>query len=473
MDMKEQNRILNDKLRRANDVINDAVIMMDEMRKEMEAIKKRNAELEDLFSKRESKPIQKTSRNSNLPPSSDLYKPERNNNSRKKSNKKSGGQKGHKGSTLEMRKDVDEHISLIPEVCKKCKSQLDISNKSLYSSRQVVDLPAPVKPIVEQYNGYKIECTCGQCNYGEFPDYVNSKIQYGPRVRSAISYMSTYQLIPLKRMQEYFKVTYDLSISQGTFINAIKRTAEKSIGIYETIQDYLSQSEVVGADETVVWVKGKKWQNWVWQDRQATFIVCEPNRRKDVIYKYFPHGFPNSILISDRYAAHLSTPSKGAQICWAHLLRELNSLEEKEDNPWIKSLRNIYERAKNLKSKKPKWSKTNKYTVQLEDDFDRLLLQQLDPKYEDTIKLQDSFKRLRHAIWTFLYHEHVTADNNASERAIRMAKIKMKISGGYKSLQKQYAILRSIIDTLVKNGKPIFETLFKIESGIDISLGIQ
>ncbi|NQX99617.1 MAG: hypothetical protein HRT70_00500 [Flavobacteriaceae bacterium] len=38
----------------------------------------------------------------------------------------------------------------------------------------------------------------------------------------------------------------------------------------------------------------------------------------------------------------------------------------------------------------------------------------------------------------------------------------MKISGQFKSLQQEFAILRSIVDTAIKNGQPVFEAIKNI-----------
>jgi len=50
----------------------------------------------------------------------------------------------------------------------------------------------------------------------------------------------------------------------------------------------------------------------------------------------------------------------------------------------------------------------------------------------------------RNAIFTFLHHPKVPPDNNGSERAIRNAKVKMKVSNQFKSLDgaQCFAILR-------------------------------
>ena len=98
--------------------------------------------------------------------------------------------------------------------------------------------------------------------------------------------------------------------------------------------------------------------------------------------------------------------------------------------------------------------------------FDMLLGIDAIPKSE-TQKQINSFKKARDKIFTFLLYPNVPPDNNASERAIRNIKVKMKVSGQFKSLQgaKDYATLRSIVDTARKREMNEFETIRNIVSG--------
>ena len=63
-------------------------------------------------------------------------------------------------------------------------------------------------------------------------------------------------------------------------------------------------------------------------------------------------------------------------------------------------------------------------------------------------------------ILTFLYSEDVPPDNNGSERGIRTIKVKQKVSGQFVSIQKaiDFAVVRSVFDTIIKNGGNIFQT---------------
>jgi hypothetical protein len=82
------------------------------------------------------------------------------------------------------------------------------------------------------------------------------------------------------------------------------------------------------------------------------------------------------------------------------------------------------------------------------------------------VKEQALVKRLiknRASILTFLYHENVPPDNNASERAIRNIKVKTKVSGQFRNKDgkgaDRYAKIRSVIDTTIKNGQDVYAAL--------------
>lgn len=73
-----------------------------------------------------------------------------------------------------------------------------------------------------------------------------------------------------------------------------------------------------------------------------------------------------------------------------------------------------------------------------------------------TITFRDSMLKHQKHLLPFLYNSNVTYDNNASERSIRNVKVKLKVSGQFKSRQEEYCILRSVIDTTIKNGNSVF-----------------
>lgn len=469
--LKKELTLVKEELKLKEKALDEAVDQLDEKDSLIVELEARVKKLELIVNYSKENKVEKTSRNSNLPPSKDKVKQKRNYNNRNKTNRKVGGQLGHKGYNLKPFDKANIHIPILSKkcTCGKCLNPLD---KKFLDFRQVVDIPKPTFDIY-QYDRYSIDCShCGKTCTPNYPQDVTKNVQYGPRVRALTAYLSVYQFIPFKRLQDFFKVTFNLKIAQASFVNFINVTAKKCEGPYQFIKEFLANSKYVGADETFLTVNGDNFYNWVWQNKKATFIVCESSRKKDVIYKYFPHGFPNAILGSDRLAAHLSTPAKGHQICWIHILRLLKYLEDTENNTWLQKLFKIFDKAKNLKKQKAQWDIQHPKIVELEKECNNLLAWDIDKElFSETFTLCNSLINKRNMLFQFLYHEDVPFHNNDSERAIRNIKIKMKVSGQFKNNQNQYAVIRSIIDTAIKNHISIFDILFDIEKRNDIAFG--
>ena len=407
----------------------------------------------------------KNSSNSSVPPSKDENRPPRKSSLRGKSGRGTGGQKGHKGSTLNMSCSPDITKALEPSFCNKCGNDLSDRAASLVSKRQVFDIP-PIVPVVTEYRQYSRQCSCGHCQKAAYPAHVRNHVQYGPRVEALIGYCSTYQYLPYKRLSDMLGQVFCLPISQGTVANVLERLAKKAAPVYEGIREQVSKGTVVGADETGAKVNGKKHWAWTWQNSCLTFIVVLATRGKRAVEQFFPQGFPHAVLCSDRWAAHLSTHAKGHQLCLAHLLRDLNYLIEAEGTPWAAQLKALFQKAIRLKREVPEHRPADPKALEIEKEIDHLLGQlpegQTGAPPQKTLTFHKAMLKHRAYLLTFLYHKEVPPDNNGAERAIRNFKVKMKISGQFKTGQHTFAKLRSIVDTCAKQGIPVFDALTAI-----------
>lgn len=428
----------------------------------IEELEKENAELRFIIKGSDTKKVKKNSRNSNLPPSSDIVSISKNTSLRKKTGKKRGGQKGHKGSNLEIRKIVDEIIDLKLENCPDCGKRIKGFEKS--TVRQELFLP-PISVKCRAYHQYKCRCVnCKKTYKKPFPSNIKSPIQYGNDIVALNSYLNSYQLLPFKRTKELLKDLFDLDISQGTLKNQLVYFSNASKNTYESIRSFIANSPVVGGDETSAKVNGDL--NWIWtfQSSKATYLCCEERRNFEVITKHFNNQFPNSIYISDRYKAQLKVVAKEHQLCWAHLLRRCNYLIEAEDSTWAKKIKQLFYQAKKIKDKYEVIKSESKKYESIKNQLNNLLIIKLDKGKKETRTLQKSLIKNKHSLFTFLKYKEVPYDNNGSERAIRNVKVKLKISGQFIQTQHIYCQIRSIIDTCIKNGQSVMQNLVNIAS---------
>jgi transposase len=435
----------------------------------------RNSELEARISELEALVLRlstvKTSKNSHNPPSTDKWR--KNQSLREKSDKPVGGQLGHEGNTLKMTETPDVTETIYPNYCNRCGQSLAGFSFELKARRQVIDIP-PICPITTEYQSFGTRCSCGHYQCGAFPSGVENHVQYGKNIQSLTVYQSYYQFLPFERLQDFFQNVCRLSIGKGTLENILRRAAQKAQPAYDALKQVITEATSVGSDETSFKSKGSKNWFWVWQNTLVTYIVAAVSRSKDVIDEQFPNGLPNAVLSSDRLAAQLYTTTKAKQVCLSHLIRELNYLIDTEQNPWATNFKTLLKDAIQLKQKNPFYEKDSPETQDIEFRVDQILLPDKLPPllaepllYKQTITFFKQMVLKRNCLFTCLYHRDVPFHNNGSERSFRMVKVKTKISGQFKSLQHEFAVIRSVIDSAIKNGQSVF---YAINSILDIPL---
>ncbi|MBJ7883026.1 IS66 family transposase, partial [Gelidibacter salicanalis] len=390
--------------------------------------------IEKLLDKIEDLTHRKNSRNSSVAPSKDENRPLKNQSLRTKSGKKVGGQPGHEGTTLEMVGDPDQTIDYKPGFCNCCGNDLTNAPEELLLKRQVVDIPV-IFPKYTEHRTFKKTCSCGHQNKSVFPENIRTSISYGANIQATIAYMHTRQYLPFERMSEFFKDVCNLPISQGTICNLLNGFALKAQPAYDLIAKKVWNEKVVGTDETGIKVNGKNNWFWTWQSKLSTFVVFSKNRGIATIETNFPQGFQNAVLVHDCWTSHFHTQCKTHQLCIAHLLRELIFLEQRFKSNWAKNFKGLLYDALKLKGDLNQEKYQDPHT---ERDRIKIALEILleNPLPENQKKLRAFHKRMikhKEYILTFLYHFHVPADNNASERAIRNVKVKQKVSGQFKT----------------------------------------
>ena len=178
------------------------------------------------------------------------------------------------------------------------------------------------------------------------------------------------------------------------------------------------------------------------------------NRKKQTIDEHFPNGFMFSVLVHDCWKCYFKVAAIAHQICTAHLLRDLNHVIECYELKWANDfkilLKDSIDYKKTLRDEDYLESEQRN---EFENRLNILLEEPIDKKFPLALTLQKRLIKYREHIFTFLYVPDVPPDNNASERAIRNIKVKHKVSGFFKSYEgaQSFAVIRSIIDTAIKN----------------------
>ena len=423
----------------------------------------------------------KNSNNSSISPSSEIIPTKktsvpleggnnRNQSLRQKSHKSVGGQFGRDGVTLK-RSDTPDEIIELPYAltqCKKCGVDLSSVIATLKEKRQLLDIElSSIAHTIMEYQSFTKKChVCGHNNHDNSAFTVAPNISYGPTVIAMVSYLSVSQYMSNMRIVELLKNLFNITISEGSITGLLAKASKLSSSEIDKINAILGKASIVGIDETGCKVDGIKHWHWAFQNDYNTLIVADKSRGTKVITDTFKKGFKNACVVHDNYSSYSSLESHSEQLCLAHKMRDLNYAIECDNTKLMKGIKTLLKEA--IKDDKESFTPIQRIT--LKQEYDKSLEHLLSMPYiesSETHKQINSLKKAKDKIFTFLLDENIPPDNNGSERAIRNVKVKQKVSGQFKSLDgaKNYATLRSIIDTSRKRGFNEFQSLVSVMQG--------
>jgi ribosomal protein L34E len=410
-------------------------------------------------------PVRKDSTNSSIPTSKESIP--RTRSQRKKSGKKPGGQFGHEGHYRERHPHPDRIVLVQASHCGRCGASLCGVEGTIGQSAQQVDIP-PIIPITTEYQQVIKVCACGECNCPPLP--IEGYVNIGPEMGSLITYFNVEHALPYRRLCQITHDVLGFSISEGTIANKLAFMLRQAKGIIQIIKHKVMQAPWVGSDETSTRVAGKRWWEWVWQSPEASYFVIDRRRGYGAVQEHFTQSY-QGVLIHDCWSAQNKTPARAHQLCHAHLVRNVQYAIDKERSVWSYQVQRLLfksQRARDVIWQEGICAQRRKAVIQYyQDALERLLEVPLIHKEER--RLQKRLIKRKEWIFTFMAYPDVPPDNNSSERAIKAAKLKDKVSGGFRSAPgaTRFAQLLSLTQTLRKQHLPILSTLTAIFQGIE------
>jgi len=417
--------------------------------------------------------LSKNSRNSSKPSSSDgLTKPHPK-SLRKRTGKKSGGQKGHKGHTLQQVKHPDQSTVLPVTTCA-CHADLSHIPPIGYDVRQIFELPKPKLDVLEFKGEIKICPHCSAQVKALFPDSVNAPVQYGDRFRALLVYLHHQQLLPVNRINQMMQDLYNAPVCEATILDTSKRTYDDLEPFEAAVKRGLSQSPVMHVDESGARTAGKLHWFHVACTGLLTFYGIHEKRGIEAMdyFNIIPEF--NGHLIHDFWKPYLQYECVHG-LCNAHHLRELTFLFEHQDQAWAKKMFDFlleaikFAKEQNaqltLEQKEP-WIQRYQNIIAEGWDANPLPPEPVKKKRGRRKKtksqnLLDRLGKYESSVLAFLHDKNVPFSNNLAEQDIRMIKVKLKISGCFRTLKgaKQFARIRSYISTARKQAWNILDSI--------------
>ncbi len=421
--------------------------------------------------------LKKNSRNSSKPPSSDGPAKPKPKSLRKSSGKKSGGQPGHPGNTL-ARVEHPDHIVTLPVTSCSCCADLTREPVRDRERRQVFELPQSKPEVTEFQSEIKLCRKCGRINKAPFPDDVTAPVQYGQSVLGMAVYLQNQQLIPVARVEQMMTDLWGCSLSEATILEAAGQCHQQLASFESAVVRQLANAPVLHVDESGARAAGKPgWLHVACTDR-LTFFGIHESRGSKAFDHFGILPLFRGRLIHDFWKPYLLYACEHG-LCNAHHLRELTFLFEEKNQAWagkmidhLLDMNDFVKQQNNApltqKQKRP-W--LIKYRKIIAEGWGANPLPQPEGKRRTKkTKEQNLLLRLdarESQVLAFLHDPGVPFSNNLAERDIRMIKVRLKISGAFRTVEgaKHFARIRSYISTARKQGLDILTSITQAMRG--------
>jgi transposase len=309
-----------------------------------------------------------------------------------------------------------------------------------------------------------------------FPEGVVSPAQYGERFKAAAVYLNVQQLIPEDRTAQTMSDIFGAPrVCSASVVAWVGEKAEELTPVYERIGERVAGEKVRHLDETGYRIGGKL--QWLHTTSSLCFTFYRAGEKRGDI----PRNLKGGVVVHDHFKPYNGLVEVIHAFCNAHILRELEGLIEFEKEPWAELMRAMLREANEAVRAARDAGKRALPTEQVEAFVDRywaavrigLAYHRELPALETKSKtrgrrkqrpghnLLDRLKKFKTETLRFLTDFDVPFTNNLAERDLRMMKVKMKISGGFRTLEgaRIFALLRSVVSTARKQGFNILQVL--------------
>lgn len=421
------------------------------------------------------------SSNSSRPPSTDKPEQPKPKSLRKKSGRKPGGQAGHTGQTLQF-SDSPKNTQIHPLLECECGEDLSQEPATDFQRRQVFDLPSLELECTEHRAETK-ECPCCHrtCT-AAFPTDIKAPVQYGKNFRSLLSYLYDAQEGASLRVSEMCQEMFGYAVSEATIQTARQEQYDALEPFEKRLVEILPLEPILHADETGVPInKVKHWLHVICTPL-LTFFGIHLGRGKEAIEAMGIIPKFTGWLMTDFLPAYLAFENCFHTFCKSHLMRELVFLFEQHQQSWAKDLHDLFlEMLKSVKDQKARaapptkidfkdWQRQYRKILRAGRNANPLTPDQKTQKRPKQSKEQNLLDRLEgyeDCILAFLWELDLPFTNNEAERAFRMIKVRLKISGCFRTLEgaRRHARIRSYISTIRKHGLPVLEYLRRALDG--------
>jgi len=352
--------------------------------------------------------------------------------------------------------------------CDHCGEDLAAVPAQTYERRTRIDIL--FEKVVEHVDAeIKLCPACQQQSRGRFPVDLAGPLQYGNGLKAFAIDLMVSQMVALNRVQKLLKSMMGVRLSEATLLKFVLRLHQALEAWEAAAMARILTQPALHVDETSLQVDRKKHWIHVYASGEITLKFLHQNRGKRAIEEIGIIPRYGGAIIHDCWASYLSYPHCGHGLCGSHLLRELTFIVDANGYAWARNMKRLLQEACKQVSQSPDKCLDDKAYARLQRRYRTIMtrgekeLPPIPPRpsgkrgklaKSDAHNLWERLKKHETAVLLFARDPHVAFTNNRAEQDLRMAKVKQKVSGCFRTERyaQAYCRISSYLQTMANQG---------------------
>jgi len=261
---------------------------------------------------------------------------------------------------------------------------------------------------------------------------------FGSRVQAITARCIGAYHLSKRTTQTMLADLFDVSIGLGTVAHLEQATVQALAEPVAEARAFVQAQPAAYLDETG-WREGQP-RAWLWTAVTAwvTIFVVRRSRSAKVAQELLGERFWGW-LVTDRWSAYTWYPTWRRQVCWAHLLRDIEAMIERGGcsqevgEALCAQVRLMFQWWHRVRAGTLAQTSFSSSMRPIRQEVERLLEAGQTCGMPKTAGVCREILKMRQALWTFVRHEGVEPTNNTAERAIRPGVLWRKGSFGTQS----------------------------------------
>lgn len=370
--------------------------------------------------------------------------------------------------TAENTRTVENMTLATVTTCGCCGEDLSSTTSAKHERRTKIDIL--FEKTIEHVDAEVKQCpACQSITKAEFPKDLQGPLQYGAGLKAFVINLVIAQMVSLSRVQKMVNAMMGSLLSESTILKFVLRLHQALQGWEDQSIEQILKASVMQVDETGFRVNKKNYWIHVYASGDITLKLLHRKRGLAAIESFNIIPRYGGVIIHDCWASYLSYDHCGHGLCGSHLLRELTFIVESNHYAWAKNMKGLLQETCYKVAQHKNKKLTTAEFKNLRKRYRNILtrgnkeMPVIPPKEKgkrgkmaksDAHNLWQRFKKYEEAILLFSKETDVPFTNNRAERDLRMAKVKKKVSGCFRTeiYAQAYCRISSYLQTMASKG---------------------